>query len=43
LEVWKDRAACRELPAASKSKVRICSNPGEGYDAAFRAQRKTEE
>lgn len=39
----KDRAACRELLAASASKVWVCSNSGEGYDAGFRAQRKTEE
>ena len=39
----KDRAACRKLPAASASKVWICSNSGEGDDAGFRAQRKTEE
>ena len=41
--MWKDRAACSELLAASASKVWVCSNSGEGYDAGFRVERKTEE
>jgi hypothetical protein len=41
--VRKNRAARRELFAASKSKVRVCSNSSEGYDAGFRVGRKTEE
>ena len=32
MEMWKDRATCGKLSAASKSKVRVCPNSSEGYD-----------